>query len=725
MLKMDFKQNLLSLFSLIIVWSLSSSARAALETDPPLTSLQVSGDYVAISAGATFPFVIPTGFNLGVSPGGDSVTTSIAGAVLSFNGNSIASGQIGGAPNSLVFANINGGAAGTTVTFNGVVNSTLASFTSASTMVFNANTSAALHYNGFNGTAILGPGAIFNGAATTNAANTGILTLNGNSHYIGAVGDPTFFINQINLNGNAAITGAIASQNYVVGPNTLTQVGSVTFPAAAQLTTRVLSDSAFGRINAPGSAINFTTGLQVNVLIDNTVILSGVPLQVVTGTSGTFGPSSAPITVTSNNVRFTFIGLNPAGTGNVLLFPSVVPIAPIVPPGFPPGISSVLAAIDATALGATGDLAFVQSLLTALNNLEAIAAAAAQFAPTLNGGNAAMSFEALSQFQNLWASNLIKARSANMCYPDPCASKCNPCSSYDGLSPCDPCRSDCELAWNGEGVWVDGFGYSGKQKTRSLIPGYDAKMYGGMIGIQRPISNEWQLGFGGGYAYTKINGKGIQDNGTKIETPEATVYLGYTCGPWFLDNFITYAWNFYRGFRHIQFPGLDRTAKAKYHGQDYGALVSGGYNYFFPSGLTITPLASVQAMKLRIRGYTEKNAISLDLIQKAQKYEVVQSSLGLMAGYPIQFDCGALYTEIHAKYLYDMVNFRITNSSRFFGGGPVFNTVGVRPARGEVNVGLSSTLFTAGDWALNAAYDLYHRNKFTSQEGTLSVAYKF
>ena len=196
-------------------------------------------------------------------------------------------------------------------------------------MIFNANASGALHHNTFGGTVVLAAGVTFVGAATSTTANTGVWTLNSASSHIGAIGDPTFFVNQINLNANASSTGAIASENIVVGANTLTQVGAVTLPANAAMTVRALSDTAYGRINAPGAAINFTTGLQVNMLVDSGVILSGVPLQVVTGTSGIFGPGSAPITVTSNNPGFTFTGLNTAGTGNVLIFPTAVPPVPI------------------------------------------------------------------------------------------------------------------------------------------------------------------------------------------------------------------------------------------------------------------------------------------------------------------------------------------------------------------------------------------------------------
>lgn len=700
MARTRFQKYLLLPLNFIIVWSLSNAA-IAVQNVPGGTSAIATGDFVTFTAQPPESVLnVPSGVNLSTVNAGFSVQnlSTDAFGVINFAGNSVVSGAIG-APGATVRV-INMGVLGTSVTFNG-------------------NVSAALQFNGNNSTAILGPGVIYTGAATTTTANTGMLVLNGGSNYVGAIGNGTFFLNQISLNGNAAITGAIASQSIVLGANTLAQTGAVTFPANAQITVRALSDTVFGSINAAGSAINFTTGLQVNMLVDNTIILSGVPLQVVTGTSGSFGPGSAPITVTSNNVRFTFTGLNPAGTGNVLIFPTVVP--PILPPGSP--AVAVASAFDAAVFGASGDLALVQRLVTRLNNLQAIGEAVAQFAPTVNGGNVAMSFEALSQFQGLWQSNLAKARAANMCFR--CESACGASSCLSPCS-CDPCNKPSnELAWNGEGVWVDGFGDSIRQGTRLMIPGYNATMYGGMIGVQRPVSQNWQLGIGGGYAYTNIRGKGVQKNGTKIDTPQGTVYAGYTCGPAYLDNFFTYAWNHYKGFRHIAFTGLDRTARASYNGQEYGLLSSAGYNFFTPIGFTVTPLASMQFTWLRIGSYTEKDAISLNLVQQAQKYNIVQSGVGLMVGYPAQVNCGTLFTEVHSRWLHNLKNYRIVNNSRFAGGGPEFQTRGVTPSHNILNAGVSTTLFTAGNFALKASYEYNYQRTYVFHEGRATVAYKF
>lgn len=727
MLRKAHQRHRLVLLVSILIFSLNDFAVAVQNINAPQPPIpNATGDFITfIGQPANAAVNVQNGVNLasdnGLATGNSVITTPTPNtSIVNFLGNSIVTGRMGINPPSQTLLAIRGGVAGTTVTFNGSVASAGIDYTAASTMVFNANSSAALRYNGFNGTAVLAPGITFTGAATTTSPNQGVLTLNSGSQYTGAIGDATFFINQINLNANAAITGAIASQNIVLGPNTLTQTGAVTFPAGAAITVRALSDGAYGNINAPGSAINFTTGLQVNMLVDDTVILSGVPLQVVTGTSGTFGPGSAPITTTSNNVRFTFTGLNPAGTGNVLIFPTVVP--PILPPEVVVVATPAVTAFDATVFGATGDLLLVQQQVTAQNNLAAIGAALAQLAPpaeTVSGATVTLPFEIVNQFQNLWQANLSKVRASNMCFTS-CDDGLSPCHS-----PCDPCRPAGELNWNGEGVWIDGFGYSARQGTRMQILGYQAKTYGGMVGIQRPISEDWQLGIGGGYAHTNITGKGIQRSGTKIETPQGTVYLGYSHNAWFMDNFFTYAWNHYRGFRAISFPGVNRVARASYNGKESSVLLSGGYNFYLNSGFTISPIASLQYQRLKISGYTEKNALSLNLIQKGQRYYLLESGLGLMLGYTAPVSHSYLYTEVHAKWLHDIKNYHIRNRSKFFGGGPFFSTSGITPYHNMMNFGISTTLFTQGYWALKASYECNYRNQFKAHIGRASIGYQF
>jgi outer membrane autotransporter protein len=367
-----------------------------------------------------------------------------------------------------------------------------------------------------------------------------------------------------------------------------------------------------------------------------------------------------------------------------------------------------------------------------------------QFAPVAHAGNAMMSFKALNQFQSAWQNNLLSARSANMCYSpnDDC---CDSSINTSALSSCSQCCDLCDLcdlcdspnpptsnsitgpavSWNGEGIWFDTFASNAYQQNRKQIRRFNANMYGIMLGAQRPLSENWQVGLAGGYAHTDILGKGLRANSSHINTSQVTAYLGYTSGGWFLDNFFTHAWNHYNDSRNIQLPGLNRNALASYNGSTYGILMSGGYNCFMECGWTVTPLAAIQYDNLRMNSFKETGAESFNLAQQSQQYRMIQSSLGVMLGYPIPFCGGILFTEIHSKWLYDIKQYRFNSKSNFIDGGPTFTTVGIGSERNQANAGAGVTLFAINNWALKATYDFYYTYNYLDHVGRATVAYKF
>jgi outer membrane autotransporter protein len=496
--------------------------------------------------------------------------------------------------------------------------------------------------------------------------------------------------------------------------------GALTFPAGSTLTLTASGDNTYGQILAPGEAVSLTSGLTINVNVPNTATFSGSPLQVISGA----GASGNTVLVNSLNPRYSFTALNnssdPAGhstSNNVLLFPAIVAALPPASPAAGAGN-----AFNAALPGATGDLLLVQSLVSALGSLAAIAAAQEQFAPIVNGDNAMMSLQVLDSFQNRWQTNLLRARGADICYdrfdPAGCPTVCNPCSGSGRAN-----------AWNGEGFWADVFAYGADQHTRQRIEGYDAQTFGVMGAWQQRIYEHWQAGLGLGYAHTHVSGDAgqIAANHLNINTVEATAFLGYNKGPWFLDSFFTTDWNDYDGYRHIVFAGVDRVASSDYDGQGYSLLFSGGYNFYFGKVFTITPLASIQFQKLHIDGYTESGAGALDLVQESQHYNVIESGLGVMLGsgfMPIENCCSILNSEVHAIWYYDLETFLYRNTSYFSGGGPAFDTIGTRPGRSKLDLGISSTIFTARGLSLQLGYDAYFRSNYIGQEGNLSISYR-
>lgn len=362
-----------------------------------------------------------------------NLTGNITGpdvGIVTFLGTSTVSGTIGTviAP----IAEINGGATGSTVTFNGAVNSNMITFRNGSgTMIFNGGGTApsGMNFLNSNGTFVLGANQTFTGNEIVNPPDEGNFVLLANSVFNGAIGT-LISINSVSLDItagpglapatiNAGIGGVpgLGALNFNLGLNTLTVTTRVVFGfetgGNSLVTLGIQSDTAHGELFSTQD-IEYNTAPPINMTIAVTVepfaSFSGNPIPVIVGTvPGTTFPNS--ITVTSSNPRFAFAEFTPPGTNNIFLTPILIP--GITPPG--PG-GGAEAAFDAAFFGATGDFLLVQEIVNNLNNLALIGAAKSQFAPIVNGDTVAMSFESVGQFQNLWAFNLIRARASRIFY---------------------------------------------------------------------------------------------------------------------------------------------------------------------------------------------------------------------------------------------------------------------------------------------------------------------
>jgi uncharacterized protein with beta-barrel porin domain len=550
-----------------------------------------------------------------------------------------------------------------------------------------------------------------NGAlTTTGGALIGHLVLDSGSALIGAVGNPAIL--EIALNGNASITGATGAQIFNLGQNTLSIIGALNLQSGVILNTRVISNALFGNINI-GAATDSIAGASVAVNVDASgvgVLTPGAPLFIVSAGAGTSG---LPVNVTSNNVLYSFIGQNL--NGNITIIPTLNPA--VVPGGGGSGVGSAFPELLAVAADNPGsDIAAVVAALSALTSAQAIQDALLQFNPIVDTALTRMSFASAKQFQQLWALHMTNGRcvyAERCCETDCCAP---PCRNAD----CG-CCSVCNR-WE---VWADGFGLWGHQDKHDDTNGYHAHLYGGMVGVQGPITRELSAGIGGGYAQTDVDR--AHGNDSTIKMYDATVYLSYNPTYWYVDAAFSFDFNQYEDERHIEFPGVDRTAKADYVGRQYTALLAGGYR-FYKCCAIFTPLASLQYSYLSVNKYHEHGAHDLDLHVKKQYYNFLESSLGLKAARPIQTRCGVIVPEVHSLWLYDFyeddMNLKATFSGVAKEAGS-FRTEGPGLPRNRGDVGAGITFISCRDLALEAVYNYEFSKRWYAHEGLVKLSKRF
>ena len=286
------------------------------------------------------------------------------------------------------------------------------------------------------------------------------------------------------------------------------------------------------------------------------------------------------------------------------------------------------------------------------------------------------------------------------------------------------------------GIWAKPYGSYLNQNSREYISGYQSWNAGTVVGYDRLLSDNFMLGISGGYAYGQVNAQAENGN-TDVTSAQGTLYAGYNSPDqnYFVNAAGSMAWNWYDGRRDIIVGSLNRTADAQYDGQQYSTYIESGYKFrasgdsnidsILGDNVDVTPLVSLQWTHLSLGSYTESNADSLDLNVDKQNYDILESGLGASFSLEENYDWGLFVPELHAKWLYDIVNDPMSITSSFVGGGTSFTANGVTPQKNGINFGSKLSFDFKNDLSLIAEWDINMKEGFLGVYGSGTVRYKF
>ncbi len=364
------------------------------------------------------------------------------------------------------------------------------------------------------------------------------------------------------------------------------------------------------------------------------------------------------------------------------------------------GNASLGAVLDNLASTATGDMAVVLNTLDHSGN----AGDARKLEPNVNRGNIETSFGAVNQYTGTVMNRInqaLAARTEN--------------AGTTGVSTGDETSQS--------GSWAQGFGSYLHQDAVETTGGYTANVWGVSFGFDTRFFQNIVAGFSGGFARNYVT-TGDENTHTDANSYQGSIYGGLARNAWYLDAVLSFAYNRYDASRHIVFPGINRTAKSNYSGYSYSGYMEGGYAVK-RNGWALTPLLSLQMMRLELNDYTETEAGDLNLNVGRQRYNLFQTGLGAKMAYPIQKKNFRIIPELHAKWLYDFAGDPQQTTSTFTGGGAPFVTKGIDPPRSSGNIGAKLTFLTSSDWSLSLNYDLEMKTDFYSHNGWISLRYEF
>lgn len=281
-------------------------------------------------------------------------------------------------------------------------------------------------------------------------------------------------------------------------------------------------------------------------------------------------------------------------------------------------------------------------------------------------------------------------------------------------------QSPGDGATNRDGLWGQTFVSSQRPESRD---GYRLNVWGGSFGWDRLLFPRLLIGFGGGYAKSRTRSHDDQTE-AEVESYQGNIYGSLIREAAYLDTIFSFAHNAYSASRHIVFGGLDRTARGDYTGRQYAGYLEGGYR-FRNQNLEITPLITLQAVRLHQEEYAETGAGAANLIVEKRNDDFVQTGLGVKMAYPIRRVALLFTPELHAGIFHDFAGDSGEATARFAGGGPAFTATGCEPSRTSLNVGAKLTLAAGNNLTFSLGYDFETKADFTGHTGFLQIRYLF
>lgn len=275
-------------------------------------------------------------------------------------------------------------------------------------------------------------------------------------------------------------------------------------------------------------------------------------------------------------------------------------------------------------------------------------------------------------------------------------------------------------------IWVKPYGGSLNQNESDSVDGFNATLYGFVIGKDIEIADEWLLG--GAFAFGKDNLKGKSDlDGQKINTDDyqAMIYASKR-----LPHHLYFAGQGLIGYGNNDtkrsIPLYASTAHGSYNSWFANLRSQLGWNAYSGHNLTITP--EIDASYLFInQGSYEESGSPMDLEVSSNNNSSLV--LGVYAHAALQMPTLKNQYDVtltgYVGASHDVLNDEPETTATFIAGGPSFTTSGVQlnefVFRGGAGLAIENP---TKPLKVNLNYDLQAGNNAYSGMGSITFLYK-
>lgn len=253
----------------------------------------------------------------------------------------------------------------------------------------------------------------------------------------------------------------------------------------------------------------------------------------------------------------------------------------------------------------------------------------------------------------------------------------------------------------------------------------------------------WTLGVAGGYEGIVDVGSGeaiaglafgyLRSGGTvdaRMSSMDADgfhlgAYGAWTDGQWSLAGSAAYAASYVSTQRRIAFGAIDRSAEASYWNHTVGLSTELAYAIETNSGLTISPLFTLDAGWTGHGGYSETGAGALGLTAAGQGYGWLDTGLGIALAHTIETESGKVTFDGRAVWEHAFAG-AVPGADHLLAGSPVgFSVNGPDAGNDRLRLGAGVAFEIGDDLTIRARYDGLFSGSQQSHAGSLGLNVRF
>ena len=272
-------------------------------------------------------------------------------------------------------------------------------------------------------------------------------------------------------------------------------------------------------------------------------------------------------------------------------------------------------------------------------------------------------------------------------------------------------------------LWINGMGDWAKTRDKNGITGFDTTAGGFALGYDYTASNN-KLRFGVGLGYLDSTTES-NDNLTKVDgdTWYGALYTAANLDPVYIDFNVSYGRTDNDLKTKIRMPGLRGQNDASFDTETWAASLQGSYQFKFNEGATVVaPYVGVEYLSVRQGSFTESGILPRDV--DGIHEEVFTVPVGVRAKHTFVGDGFTVTPEAGIAYARDLNGFRpVAHTS--YGAGGYLDARGVDAGKDAMRLDVGVTTSLGDSIDLFARYDLEMRDRYTNNQITAGLKYKF